>query len=982
MKNKLYFPEHGSPTFSKDLASLKEYQMYATQDTSTINNQTEFDNKVDDACNNFEKANYQHFVQHYLSKRSPYRSILLYHGLGVGKTCSAITVAESFLLNHTTNEPPKIIVVSPSSLKKSFEEQVFSITKYLKKEDLSSQCTSDTYAKLIHGNPNDKIFEKRMHKLINSRYQFLSYDGLITYEKANPNVTDKIIIIDEVHNLRQTDIAKSAAESLERILKNGKRNRLVLLSATPMYNEPDEIFWLLGLLLKNDGRKDELPKTVFKNALSTEISESNLELLKQLSSEYISYIRGKNPFTFAARIHPNNCDIETLKDEWAKPIIDGLVPTIAGSKQAIGIVAKKEGNELSMPKQIQWLNITYPKKLTSSDGFWNIFSQNPKEKEIFPVTYKPSYEDALMPTTDKLGAIAAKLLTICNQIKNSEGIVMVYSRYVWNGVIPLAVALEHMGFRRYGGKSILSNPNIQDPVSYPGNPFPQYCILSGDPTVTSTATKDNNKIRADINDITNINGKNIKVVLITPIAGEGLSFQNIRSVHIMDPWYHMNLIEQVIGRAIRTCSHRNLPLEERNVSVFLHTCITSDGKTTADIHAYKIAARKLEQTRIIEKIIRDNAVDCSLMYYLNYYPRSNFKFNTLMRTSQGTVVSYKFGDDDIYKPECIPITKENKNNSKKDTLRKEVYMPLIPTVIRRMEKYIRKHISTRLYYTKEELLNISNVSEDVLDSALEQVIYPNQWFENYRFYSHKDSYVFIPIKTSLSMKEIVLPYVKDVIETVSECDIQRLLSIPVSNEDIALLLIYNAIDSKCWNSFASQILDRDELHTHPIVKIMTKYGLFVKLSELPRWRSTKSELIGYVDIFQKDNFQVSLKDLNGIRDATEQEVKTIKSGRNEWKLTNDKQTYGILEPVKFSKDENAVYRYQLKLMIPEANAGAKRGVVCTSKKKTELIDILDKDLQQKNIKTTENKDQICFTIGLSLLKQSKLKTYPLWKPKN
>jgi hypothetical protein len=49
-------------------------------------------------------------------------------------------------------------------------------------------------------------------------------------------------------------------------------------------------------------------------------------------------------------------------------------------------------------------------------------------------------------------------------------------------------------------------------------------------------------------------------------------------IHIMDPWHHLNRLEQVIGRGIRYCSHIDLPEEDRNVLVFLHALQTYDNK--------------------------------------------------------------------------------------------------------------------------------------------------------------------------------------------------------------------------------------------------------------------------------------------------------------------------------------------------------------------------------------------------------------------
>ena len=49
-------------------------------------------------------------------------------------------------------------------------------------------------------------------------------------------------------------------------------------------------------------------------------------------------------------------------------------------------------------------------------------------------------------------------------------------------------------------------------------------------------------------------GENIKVIIGTDITKEGLDFQNIRNVHLLESWYNLSKHEQIIGRAIRYCS--------------------------------------------------------------------------------------------------------------------------------------------------------------------------------------------------------------------------------------------------------------------------------------------------------------------------------------------------------------------------------------------------------------------------------------------
>ena len=50
-------------------------------------------------------------------------------------------------------------------------------------------------------------------------------------------------------------------------------------------------------------------------------------------------------------------------------------------------------------------------------------------------------------------------------------------------------------------------------------------------------------------------GDLIKIFMITASGAEGISLQNVRYVHITEPYWHPVRREQVIGRAKRICSH-------------------------------------------------------------------------------------------------------------------------------------------------------------------------------------------------------------------------------------------------------------------------------------------------------------------------------------------------------------------------------------------------------------------------------------------
>ena len=66
-------------------------------------------------CTKMELFSHQKLVRDFLQIDSPFRGILLYHGLGVGKTCAAIAIAEGLKNNR------KIYILLNKSLKQNFK---------------------------------------------------------------------------------------------------------------------------------------------------------------------------------------------------------------------------------------------------------------------------------------------------------------------------------------------------------------------------------------------------------------------------------------------------------------------------------------------------------------------------------------------------------------------------------------------------------------------------------------------------------------------------------------------------------------------------------------------------------------------------------------------------------------------------------------------------------------------------------------------
>ena len=95
------------------------------------------------------------------------------------------------------------------------------------------------------------------------------------------------------------------------ICKYSDNLRIILLTATPMYNDPKEIIWLLNLMLLNDNRSIINESDIFKK---DKLTNDGKDILVKKMRGYVSYVRGENPNTFPIRIYPDiNNDKNIIK---------------------------------------------------------------------------------------------------------------------------------------------------------------------------------------------------------------------------------------------------------------------------------------------------------------------------------------------------------------------------------------------------------------------------------------------------------------------------------------------------------------------------------------------------------------------------------------------------------------------------------------------------------------------------------------------
>lgn len=109
----------------------------------------------------------------------------------------------------------------------------------------------------------------------------------------------------------------------------------------------------------------------------------------------------------------------------------------------------------------------------------------------------------------------------------------------------------------------------------------------------------------------NKNGKYIRIIIGSKMVSEMYSFKNIRQIHILTPEWNMASLDQVIGRGIRYGSHKDLPIEERNVSIYLHCAIAKDNvDKSIDYIKYYTCQIKDIPIKQLEYLCKIYAVDC------------------------------------------------------------------------------------------------------------------------------------------------------------------------------------------------------------------------------------------------------------------------------------------------------------------------------------------------------------------------------------
>jgi hypothetical protein len=253
-----------------------------------------------------------------------------------------------------------------------------------------------------------------------------------------------------------------------------------------------------------------------------------------------------------------------------------------------------------------------------------------------------------------LAVYSGKYAKIIENIRKTSGPVLVYSNFKSLEGLGIFAAALRAAPEKFVELDIVKEAGIwriPDALLVPG---PKYILYTGD--------KDHEKRRlllqlynADLKNLPtklaeqckqlipsqpdNRNGDICKIFMITQSGAEGISLFNTRQVHIMEPYWNNVRLQQVIGRAIRLCSHMNLPWAEREVEIYTYLSVFTaeqragakelamiDKGMTTDQIILDIATKKQKLADGLFDIAQTSAIDCQLHYHEHGSATQCFKF--------------------------------------------------------------------------------------------------------------------------------------------------------------------------------------------------------------------------------------------------------------------------------------------------------------------------------------------------------------------
>lgn len=664
------YPDEDDPELIEKITEQKEFYI----------NRLSPDEKVSRIAG--KPLSHQYLQARYFSQHTPFMKGVLWHGLGSGKSCSASLIVEEFKNTIVDGKPRKraLILVKNNHLKESFRNEI------------STVCTREIYfpklrVEELRAGKNVEMTEetkrRRLNAAIAETYEIVTYSEVLDPKKMDnekaieEKYSGRVIIVDEIHNIRlQPGKSKNIQyKLLHKFLHIVKGCRVILLTATPIWDKVYDIAGLMNLILKKDEQLPTLSKFIREFFDSDKnLRKDKAEELRQKFKGKISYIRSlistarrtevgiKEPWMKWIKIFPTqlsnmqkeaidsasggfnveDSDKEDSEEEELEEDDDSVMKKgafLSSARDASNCVYPifdKKGNVISTGYGTD----TFKKyAITTEDKFvfrkGDVSSREKIKKEVFKFKDNriakelgPVEGDDIYKNLRKYSSKFAELIEI---LKNPD--TMGEKAFIYNdsvrgtgGVISLALILELYGFRWIKNVNGIPKKGKEITPKSPGN----FIVITSDDQTISESSQIREAL-AKYNNINNLGGNNIRIIIGSSTISQGFSLKSTRQGHIISGYWNLPSIDQAMGRIYRVGAFDLLPQKDRHIKFYKYTSMEKgndvefngksySSKHTIDSHIYSIAENKEYENSQIYRIMKEMSWDCALAYARNVLP--------------------------------------------------------------------------------------------------------------------------------------------------------------------------------------------------------------------------------------------------------------------------------------------------------------------------------------------------------------------------
>jgi len=564
----------------------------------------------------------QKFAGRIMNTHTENKGLLVYHGLGSGKTQTSIVIGEAFKFRNVIDSVIKgrsdshVLIVVPAALVEQYYSEIIGNIENEKIKSASGQILingdrqyyldKDTREAIIQAYVNiieleklikqgdSKITEHQRQIIILKKsiinrekeerlkvtmvYEILSHESFLnrifTYSDGEfkpgeylpkLKVSNGLLVIDEIQNLVSA-IGTSYRKLLYAIKFYADKNfRVVALTGTPIYDKPFEFGLLMNLLRPRLQFPDGFEEfnEIFLEDRNT---MKNRELFKKMCSGYVSYFKGGNPEAYPFK---KTILMEHSMNPYQYSVYKKALLAEVERDREVGATG---GNKEEFIVRVHTSESENDEKATGIFNNSNLFCNI-----AFPEAKLTPEETRVMTRETILKAGIRKFKGVLRDVSKKNDyskILKVVSGFSSKFAKVAELIMQSPGpvfvysnYVFYGVDSMATIMSFLGYSEYPNQSGVKGCYF----VWKGEANKDEIiKAKQLFNSKDNIDGKLLRIMFGTQTVMEGVDFKNVRQVHILDPWWNDSRVQQIIARGIRLCSHRDLPASERYVNVFIH----------------------------------------------------------------------------------------------------------------------------------------------------------------------------------------------------------------------------------------------------------------------------------------------------------------------------------------------------------------------------------------------------------------------------